>query len=817
MTNLLKRNSWTLDLDKLPAYVEWGGDWKYSIDGDMIRLILDCDEVDSFGNPKITPAMKSHFKRNVVDKMQNGTLHIKWTGRRGNLGRRYSAPDPSDHSRAASNLGVHSKYIKNTLYQYMGWVDYDMVAGHPTILCEIAKITNTLFPAIENYITHRSEIMAELADYYSVVGATPEETAKNRITPEDIKYLYNLTIYGGGFSTWVKNTTEGDEKYGFLPRPVANRPLHPLYSAYYADVRNASNLIYTFNPQLVSSVCGNENLDEWKRKSRTMSYFCGIIENDCLKYAYKYGVKNGLFPARSGDLCYDGFTMPPPPEGIDLDYHITQMNAFIGKHTGLAIQMKVKPLGSVIQSILDKRAAMTAPTVAPTDEVDESTETRKYNAWKAEFEKEWCKLRNSAVFVRRYTENGVFKRYVFLSKDALKIAYADVCYRGSLGMIPMVCRWLADSTIRAYDDIGVFPPPLECPANILNTWEMSPYHYMPFETEKIEDDPAYDADAVQRFVRHIDILCNGDTTIRDWIISWAAHSIQKPSEKPEHALNFIGQQGTGKSTIFNTLGKLYGAGKVLETSTPERDVYGNFNAPMIGAYLVVLSEVDKRNSAGADGKIKALLTDYKMVINQKGKDQIEITSCHRVGLTSNSLDPIKTSKDDRRNLLIRCSDSLKGNAEYFKSYNATFDRPNALRSLYWWLNSYDISAWNFRNVPKTDYHKTIIEHTENPIVSFMEWFVMQHFNEETVVKTGVEMLTEFQEWKTATHYSFEDRLHEGALLKKIKTECGFPEGCITRGNRTKSGFKNTFHIGTMKSHFKLGCLVETADGEFQEV
>lgn len=370
MTNLLKRNSWTLDLDKLPSYVEWGGDWKYSIDADMVRLILDCDEKDSFGNPKITDVMKTHFKRNVVDKLQNGTLHIKWTARRGNLGRRYSAPDPSDPSRAASNLGVHSKYIKNTLYQYMGWVDYDMVAGHPTILCEIAKKTNTQFPAIEEYIHRRSEIMAELADYYSVVGTTPEETAKNRITPEDIKYLYNLTIYGGGFSTWVKNTTEGDEKHGFPPRPVANRPLHPLYSAYHADVRNASNLIYTFNPQLVSAVCGNENLDEWKRKSRTMSYFCGIIENDCLKYAYKYGVKNGIFPARSGDLCYDGFTMPAPPEGIDLDYHITQMNLFIQKNTGLAIQMKVKPFGSVIQSILDKRAAMTS---TPSKKIDDDS------------------------------------------------------------------------------------------------------------------------------------------------------------------------------------------------------------------------------------------------------------------------------------------------------------------------------------------------------------------------------------------------------------------------------------------------------------
>jgi phage/plasmid-associated DNA primase len=70
---------------------------------------------------------------------------------------------------------------------------------------------------------------------------------------------------------------------------------------------------------------------------------------------------------------------------------------------------------------------------------------------------------------------------------------------------------------------------------------------------------------------------------------------------------------------------------------------------MANTFLVILSETDKRNSYGADGKIKGLITDAPLVINPKGKDAFEIISYHRVVQLTNSADPVKTSKDDRRN------------------------------------------------------------------------------------------------------------------------------------------------------------------------
>lgn len=828
--NFLKRNSWTIDLAKVPSYVEWNGDWKYSIDREIIRLILECEELDEYGNPKITEIMKTNFKNNIVDKLRNGVLHIEWSARYGGLGRRYSAKDPADINpfSSAGNLGVHSKYIKNTIFHYQGWVDYDMVKGHPTLLLNMARHTKLTggLPFVERFVNEFDNGLAdELIQHYSVEGEQP-------LTKEEIKDLHNRTIYGGGHSKWVEKIEKGDTKKGKLPKACNHSP-HPKYNEFHTDIQRVINLVYESNPALVEKVCGTGELELYRKKNRTMSYFCGILENECLKHAYKYGIENGLFKPRSIDLCFDGFTAPPPPPYTDMDFHINGMNDYILEKTGFSIRMKVKGFEKVIQSIIDARRAIVEATAVPTIElqvvaqnengeivsaVASTNNDPEYIAWKTKFEKEWCKIKNTATFMRQYYENGEFKKFVFQDKKKLVVAYENECYTKTLDngkdkKIVYITEWLGDPNMLCYEDAGVYPPPLVCPPTTFNMWRPSPYEAQPFTGT---DDPEIDRDAVERFIKHINIICGRNEEQTNWLCSWFAHSLQKPCEKPEHALNLIGNQGIGKSTILNTFSKLYGAGKTLETQTPERDCWGSFNSPMVSAFLVILSETDKRNSYGAEGKVKALITDYPMWINPKGKDQFEIISYHRVVQLTNTADPTKTSKDDRRNWILRCNDELKGNDTYFTELNEALARPNALRSIYWSFKIFDISNWNFRKVPKTKYHETIIEHSKNPIGIFLEAFTLQRIQLDECIITGTELLQEFRMWRDATGYKFEDTMNEGVLLKKLKIELNLPDGAIVAGKRTNKGFKQTFNIKLLKQYFKLGCLLLKADGEFEE-
>jgi len=829
--NFLKKNSWTLDLAKIPSYVEWNGDWKYEIDREMIRLILECEELDKDGNPVITQKMKTHFKNNIVDKLRNGELHIEWSARYGGMGRRYSARDPEDPDpfSSAGNLGSHAKVIKNTLFHYQGWVDYDMIKGHPTLLLEMAKHTKLTggLPAVERYVADFDTYLAEeMIEHYSAKGDDEEETKKYRLTKDDIKDLHNRTIYGGGHDKWVKKIEKGDEKKGKLPKPC-NPFIHDKYGEFRTDIQRVIGLVYDSNPDLVAKVCINPPapkpaLELWQKKNRTMSYFCCILENECLKHAYKYGVENGLFKARRIDLCYDGFTAPAPPAFTDMPFHINEMNNYILEKTGFAVKMKVKGFEKVVQSLLDARRAVpnAVPAQALVELIVEGTEDvsaqastntdQEYLDWKIRFENEWCKIKNTAVFMRKFKEDGVFKKFIFQDKKKLVIAYEHECYTKTLDngkekKIKYINEWIEDPNQITYEDVGVFPPPLVCPEKVFNLWIPSPYESQPFQEG---EDPDIDNEAIELFTTHIDIICGRDAKQTEWLCSWFAHSLQKPCEKPEHALNLIGNQGTGKSTILNTFTKLYGAGKTMETQSPELDCWGSFNSAMTNSFLVILSETDKRNAYGADGKVKAIITDYPMRINPKGKDPFEVMSYHRVVQLTNNIDPTRTSKDDRRNWILRCNDELKGNTEYFKKLNKALDRPNALRSIYWSFKNFDISQWDFRNVPKTKYHETIIEYSRNPLSIFLEHFVIQRITHKIVEITGPDLLKEFRLWRETTGYKFDDSMNEGVLLKGLKIGCGLPNNSIIRSEkRTKSGYKQYIDIDILKEYFQIGCLI----------
>ena len=82
-------------------------------------------------------------------------------------------------------------------------------------------------------------------------------------------------------------------------------------------------------------------------------------------------------------------------------------------------------------------------------------------------------------------------------------------------------------------------------------------------------------------------------------------------------------------------------------------------------------------SLESEAKIKTLVTDATLLINNKGINSYPITSYYRFIITSNNEDPIKTTHDDRRNFIMRSSDELIGNMEYFNHMYQLLDDENA--------------------------------------------------------------------------------------------------------------------------------------------
>ena len=377
--------NWTINLDKLPAYVEFNQDFKEEVDYHLANLILNYNDEE-----RLTDEMKNEFRK-LVERINPVTsmLSVRYSPRF-KMGRRYAdCPDelyPNGNPNPAfkkyySALIAQPRLIKNTIFHYQGWVDIDQQKGHATLLLNIAQKNNIDLPAYKSYLAEGNfdKIVAELSAYYSVEGET------DVIDKKDIKWLFNKTIYGGGHKKWTEDILTGSFKDHMgksickrKPKEVKNisKP-HPFYSAFYEDTKKIIDLVYYNNQEIRKIVCkdiGGGEESDWKRKNRVMSYFCGIIENEITFKAYKYLESNHIIQKGFCDWGYDGLTFPFPSAYTDFHFHLNEMNDYVRKQTKLELITFVqKPFDDcdVLMPLIEQRRQLvTANNVYPVIEVE---------------------------------------------------------------------------------------------------------------------------------------------------------------------------------------------------------------------------------------------------------------------------------------------------------------------------------------------------------------------------------------------------------------------------------------------------------------
>ena len=144
-----------------------------------------------------------------------------------------------------------------------------------------------------------------------------------------------------------------------------------------------------------------------------------------------------------------------------------------------------------------------------------------------------------------------------------------------------IVKWLNDySEIRRYDDVGLFPPPLSCPANIYNLWK-------PFRAEKITE-YTEQPENLEFYLNHLKILCNNEDKAYDYFIKWNAQMVQRPAEKST-CITMISDEGAGKTTIIEVNIKMMGRHEVLMTTNPKDDCWGKFNGLIVDRSSTLVS------------------------------------------------------------------------------------------------------------------------------------------------------------------------------------------------------------------------------------
>ena len=623
--------------------------------------------------------------------------------------------------------------------------DIDMKNCHPVILRYICKLHNILCPNLECYISNRDEILSQMEN------------------KDEGKIAFLKAVNDDKFNTKIRNKffKDFDKEMKHLQAVITTMETYKNITSTVPATR-----LYNWNGSAINRI------------------LC-MFENRILQVAIDSLNHRGI------EICcpmFDGIM----PYGDY--YNDEELLAYItaevaSKFEDLNMGWAYKPHSTVIQipedfKIPDKPVKL------------EISKGKDFNSVAVDFEKTHCKIVNKALYIKE-TDND---ETIMMSYQHLITAYSHLSYikivDGKFKNCPFIPEWTGCShNIRRYEDIGIYPEMSLCPKSQFNLWK-------PFAMEKVIE-WVDNQTGLTAILNHIKILCNNDVIVYDYFIKWIAQMIQYPHIK-SICPTLISKQGAGKGTLLILLKKMLGEAKVLETTTPSRDVWGQFNGVMTNAFLVNLNELSKKETIEAEGVIKGLITDDALTINNKGINQYKIKSHHRFIITTNKEEPVNTSADDRRNLIIRSSDEKLGDKDYFNQLYEYLENVDVVRTCYeYFKNIPDMNDFKRLDMPVTEYQSNLKELSRTPPEMWLIDFTTKNADKETVEMLGAETFNSFKSWAGENGY---ETYNINCLQLGVKISNLRIDG-VEKGRHTNVGWTKLFNISKLKKHFNIGCLI----------
>lgn len=630
------------------------------------------------------------------------------------------------------------KAIRGLLMKHT--TDIDMKNAHPVILKYVCNKHNIRCPMLNEYVLNRDVILNEFEN------------------KDDGKALFLSAINDCKINKKEKNKTfkQFDEEMKIIQQQITSRPEYQNIKSSVPDDKK-----YNWNGSAINRIlCMYENM----------------ILQSCISALNKRGINiqvlmfDGLMV--NGNYYDNNDLLQYITDEVNKDFQGLNMVWTYKEHSNL-IQI---PDDYVVSNNINKQ----------TEELINSFEKIS-----SEFELTHCKIINKGFFIKETPE-----KLHIMSKSHIISAYENMIYQkidknNEVVECNFINDWIKNNPQqRCYDDIDCFPNVTECPDNIFNTWR-------PFAMELITEYKEM-PNELKMMRNHIKILCGNDSLVADYIEKWIAQMIQFPEIK-SICPTFISKQGAGKGTFMGLICAMIGESKYFETTTPSRDVWGDFNSRMSDSFFINLDELSRKESMECEGKIKGLITNPRMTINEKGIKQYAIKSFHRFAGTTNNEDPIKTTKDDRRNLIINASNELIGNTEYFNKWNELMKDVNFIKTCYEYFKGIpDMENFNKIPLPQTEYQNDMKDASISPIEMWIKDYVLEHYYETQIETFGSILFELFKSWCKKCGLEYNLTLSAfGLRLKRLNING------IEKGKHTNKGETKIFNIAVLKEHFKL--------------
>lgn len=248
--------------------------------------------------------------------------------------------------------------------------------------------------------------------------------------------------------------------------------------------------------------------------------------------------------------------------------------------------------------------------------------------------------------------------------------------------------WFRDTARRQYRGVS-FAPGSVPPSGYYNLWRG-------FSLSADYEDCEKKCDIFLDHVR-TNIAAGNDDHFK-FIIGWAAHMLQKPTDRIGIAIVLRGGQGSGKTVFGKTIGKLIEDHYALVDDP--RYVVGNFNAHLASTLLLQADEGFWAGDKHAEGRLKGLVTSDYHMIERKGVDPFRVKNYVHLLVTSNNEWVVPAGHDERRFAVFDVGNHSRQNRDYFAAMFAQLEG-GGYAALLGYLLNFDLDSVDLNDIPKT--------------------------------------------------------------------------------------------------------------------
>ena len=424
-----------------------------------------------------------------------------------------------------------------------------------------------------------------------------------------------------------------------------------------------------------------------------LSYITQTAERQCLLAMISFFKSKGWSP---DILSYDGLYLRKRNDADMTEYLLNEASDFVKLRTGYEIKLVQKPM---VGFDLPKETS---------DGPSEQVTKEQYEAMKLKFESVAGMFEETGRLFYVRDDSKIIWMEKTMACDTLNPLF-NFPGKNRWKSIPFLPLWLQDSTRRCIRNI-TYDADTEIPFSFI-----LPFKPVWKSVEEPEDSNIY----VNMFKSLLDVLCP-EKQLKDTLIQWLAQMIQKPFQNPLCAVILAGMKGCGKDTLGDFISNYLIGNQFTTNYTSSEQFWDRYDTGRYNKIFAKLEEasgtLNKTNEAGLKSRITSITDRF----NPKGCPAFDAPNYCRIFMTTNESNPVSMDRNERRFLLIHCSNAKVGKIdEFWKPLRKLLFTKEGGAAIGNWLSRIDCGSWP-RILPLGSLALSMIEDSKSPLHRFIE-------------------------------------------------------------------------------------------------